>query len=74
MTTTRRFRLVVAYLGGNYRGWQRQDNAPSVQLEVEKALTAVFPGLAVTVEGSGRTDACVHFCNFRSNLRKFSIS
>jgi len=55
-----RFRMVVAYLGGNYRGWQRQDNAPSVQHEVEKALAAVFPGLAITVEGSGRTDAGVH--------------
>jgi len=60
MATTKRFRLVVAYLGGNYRGWQRQDNAPSVQREVEQAVTAVFRGLTVTVEGSGRTDAGVH--------------
>lgn len=60
MEATRRFRLVVAYLGGNYRGWQRQDNAPSVQEEIERALAMVFDGLAVTVEGSGRTDAGVH--------------
>ena len=57
---TQRFCLVVAYLGGSYRGWQRQDNAPSVQAEVEKALRTVFCGLRVTVEGSGRTDAGVH--------------
>lgn len=57
---TQRFRLVVAYLGGSYRGWQRQDNAPSVQAEIEKALRTVFCGLRVTVEGSGRTDAGVH--------------
>lgn len=60
MSTTRRYRLVIAYLGGNYRGWQRQRNAPSVQGEIEKALAEVFGGLAVTVEGSGRTDAGVH--------------
>lgn len=60
MSATRRYRLVVAYLGGNYRGWQRQKNAPSVQAEVETALAEVFGGLAVTVEGSGRTDAGVH--------------
>ncbi len=57
---TQRFRLVVSYLGGSYRGWQRQDNAPSVQAEIEKALGTVFCGLRVTVEGSGRTDAGVH--------------
>ena len=57
---TQRFRIVVAYLGGNYRGWQRQDNAPSVQGEIERTLATVFDGLTVTVEGSGRTDAGVH--------------
>ncbi|MEN8164561.1 MAG: tRNA pseudouridine(38-40) synthase TruA [Acidobacteriota bacterium] len=57
---TQRFRMVVAYLGSNYRGWQRQDNVPSVQAEVEKALAAVFDGLTATLEGSGRTDAGVH--------------
>lgn len=57
---TKRFRIVVAYLGGNYRGWQRQDDAPSVQGEIERALATVFDGLAVTLEGSGRTDAGVH--------------
>ncbi len=55
-----RFRLVVAYLGGDYRGWQRQNSVPSVQGEIEKALFAAFHGLRVTVEGSGRTDAGVH--------------
>ncbi len=57
---TQRYRLVVAYLGGDYRGWQRQDNAPSVQGEIEKALFTAFCGLRVTVEGAGRTDAGVH--------------
>jgi len=57
---TQRYRLVVAYLGTNFLGWQRQDNAPSVQGEIEKALFEVFGGPRITVEGSGRTDAGVH--------------
>lgn len=40
-------------------GWQRQDNGPSVQGAVEKAVYG-FSGEGVIVEGAGRTDAGVH--------------
>lgn len=53
------YRLIVAYDGTEYGGWQRQPNQRSVQELIEAAL-AKLTGGAVTVHGSGRTDAGVH--------------
>ena len=36
-----RFRMTIEYDGSNYVGWQRQDNGPSVQGAVEKAILAL---------------------------------
>lgn len=58
-----RYRLRIAYVGTDYAGWQRQDNALAVQQAVEEALAAVLGrplGPRVTVHGAGRTDAGVH--------------
>ena len=54
-----RYYLVIEYDGTNYVGWQRQDNGPSIQEELEKAVFA-FCGETVLVQGAGRTDAGVH--------------
>lgn len=54
-----RFLLRVAYDGTGFAGWQRQENGPSVQAELEEAL-APLAGGRVTVAGAGRTDAGVH--------------
>ncbi len=54
-----RYKLIVEYEGTPYVGWQRQDNGPSVQAEVEAAVEA-FCGAPVNVYGAGRTDAGVH--------------
>lgn len=51
--------LKVAYKGTNYAGWQRQENANSIQEEVEKALSALYKE-SITVLGASRTDAGVH--------------
>ncbi len=54
-----RYFLEVAYKGANYSGFQIQDNASSIQQEVEKAL-AVFYRQAFELTGSSRTDGGVH--------------
>lgn len=50
---------VVSYKGTNYQGWQKQTNAPSVQEEIEKALSRIL-NTEISISGSGRTDAGVH--------------
>lgn len=54
-----RARLVLSYRGDRYAGWQRQDNALTVQQVVEEAV-ARLAGSPVAVTGSSRTDAGVH--------------
>ncbi len=54
-----KYRLRIAYVGTDYAGWQRQDNALAVQQVVEEALARIL-GRSVTVYGAGRTDAGVH--------------
>ena len=55
----RRFFLIVEYDGTDYCGWQRQINGPSVQQELEEALSRLM-GETIGVTGSSRTDAGVH--------------
>lgn len=54
-----RWKLTLEYDGAPFSGWQRQDNGPSVQEALERAV-AGFCGEQVTVHGAGRTDAGVH--------------
>jgi len=54
-----RLKLVVAYVGTPFRGWQSQAGGNTVQDHLEKALTAIC-GTKIQVHGAGRTDAGVH--------------
>jgi tRNA pseudouridine38-40 synthase len=54
-----RWRLTIEYDGGPFMGWQRQDNGPSVQQQVEAAIFRMTGELAA-VHGAGRTDSGVH--------------
>jgi tRNA pseudouridine38-40 synthase len=54
-----RFRLTLAYDGGNYCGWQLQPDKDSIQGRVEAALAAIF-GISIRIYAAGRTDAGVH--------------
>lgn len=54
-----RYKLTIEYDGTPFAGWQRQDNAPSVQEELEKAAEKLDQS-AATVQGAGRTDSGVH--------------
>ena len=55
----RTLKLVVAYDGSAYHGFQKQKNAVTVQNILEEVLSKLC-GEAVTLAGSGRTDAGVH--------------
>lgn len=54
-----RVALILEYEGTRYHGFQYQDNAPSVQAELEQAITR-FTGEHVRVKAASRTDAGVH--------------
>jgi tRNA pseudouridine38-40 synthase len=54
-----RYRLAIEYQGTRYHGWQGQQNARTVQGELVRAAREFF-GVAVDIQGSGRTDAGVH--------------
>ena len=57
-----RYRVLVAYDGTDFFGWQRQVDRRSVQEELETALLPLVPAgdPPPVVNGSGRTDAGVH--------------
>ena len=54
-----RYKLIIEYDGGDFVGWQSQENGPSVQGALEAAAFALS-GEHVGVHGAGRTDAGVH--------------
>ena len=54
-----RYFLDIAYKGTNYHGWQIQQNAHSVQQELENALEKIFRR-KIETSASGRTDTGVH--------------
>ena len=54
-----KFKLVIAYDGTAYEGWQVQKTGTGVQEKVEQALAKLFPG-APRLHGSSRTDTGVH--------------
>lgn len=60
--------LTLKYDGSRYHGWQRQDNAITVQQCVEHAVMQLF-GENVSVTGCSRTDTGVHANCFKCNFR-----
>ena len=54
-----RLALIVEYEGTNYHGFQYQENAPSIQEQIEKSIQALT-GETLRVHAAGRTDAGVH--------------
>ncbi len=54
-----KFKLVIAYDGTNYSGWQVQKTGVGVQQKVEEALAKIFP-TSKRLHSSSRTDTGVH--------------
>lgn len=68
----KRVLLVVAYDGTAYNGWQLQPGTPTIEGELNKALSSLL-GEKIRVIGASRTDSGVHaLCNiavFDTNAR-----
>jgi tRNA pseudouridine38-40 synthase len=62
------FKLIIEYDGSAYHGWQRQKKDRTVQQEIENALSTMM-NRAISVNGSGRTDAGVHALGQTANFK-----
>jgi len=70
----RNIKMIVAYNGAAYHGWQRQaEEYDTIQQRVERAATDVMKH-PVTVHGAGRTDAGVHALGQVANFRTPNFS
>ena len=75
------YKLIIQYDGTNYAGWQKQNNAVTIQQKIIETVEIITKE-KVNLIGSGRTDAGVHalgqVANFKTeqnlDLRKFSYS
>lgn len=64
----RNFKVTMAYMGAGYHGFQRQNNAVTVQGAVEEALSKLLKE-EVTINGCSRTDAGVHAREYVFNFK-----
>lgn len=67
----RNIKVCTAYHGGAYHGFQRQNNARSVQQTLEEALARIL-GETVGIIGCSRTDTGVHAREFYFNFHTSS--
>ncbi len=71
MPNERNIRLIVAYDGTDFAGWQVQKDQRTVQGVLQEAIGRMHKH-PVKVIGSGRTDSGVHaegqVANFRSDI------
>ena len=54
-----RIKMIIEYDGGGYHGFQKQENAHTIQAELEKQIERLT-GEIVHIHSAGRTDAGVH--------------
>jgi tRNA pseudouridine38-40 synthase len=53
------YKLTLEYDGSKFSGWQTQQNARTVQGELQRVADELF-GVETDIQGAGRTDAGVH--------------
>lgn len=55
----KRVKMIVAYDGTNYKGWQVQPNGITIEEVLNRHLSSLL-GEEITVTGASRTDSGVH--------------
>lgn len=68
---SRNIRIVLAYDGAPYLGWQIQPQGPTLQSVLQDSIR-IITGEQVVVKGSGRTDAGVHALGQVANFHTLS--
>ena len=71
MNETRNLKIMMAYRGTAYHGFQMQNNGVTVQEVVQKAVSKVL-NEPVTIHGCSRTDTGVHAKQFCFSVRTHS--
>lgn len=54
-----RYKILIAYDGTDFYGWQEQVNFPTIQSKIQETLEQIS-GQRIGVTGAGRTDSGVH--------------
>jgi tRNA pseudouridine38-40 synthase len=67
----RTVKLLIAFDGTGYCGWQRQKKGPTIQAEIEHAVSTICNS-SITVHGAGRTDAGVHALGMSAHFQTTS--
>jgi tRNA pseudouridine38-40 synthase len=77
MCSSRNIKLLLAYDGTDFLGWQRQGTGRTVQGVIEGALEKLHKG-PVALTGSGRTDTGVHaagqIANFHTSIQSMEAA
>lgn len=64
----RRYKLTLEYDGTNFSGWQKQNDARTVQGDLLKGAVRLFGDIAMDIQGCGRTDGGVHALQYVAHL------
>ena len=67
----RTIKLVIAYDGTNFSGWQKQKNGPTIQDKVERAVSMIC-NTETVVHSAGRTDSGVHALAMAAHFKTLS--
>ena len=62
-----RYQIRLSYNGSAFCGWQIQNNAKTVQGEIEKSLETLL-GTQISITGAGRTDSGVNAINYIAHV------
>ncbi|MCI5122923.1 MAG: tRNA pseudouridine(38-40) synthase TruA, partial [Candidatus Electrothrix sp. AR5] len=64
----RRYCLTLEYDGTGFSGWQKQNDARTLQGSLQVAAQEIFADKKVDIQGHGRTDAGVHALAYTAHL------